>query len=60
MMALGGLLALLAAWHYHVVNRAIAQGSVRANRGLVIFVTLMVIVLCATMIGYMLLTAQHA
>jgi len=59
LMALGGVLALLAAWHYHMVNRAIDQGSVRANRGLVIFVTLMVTILCVAMIGYMLLTAQH-
>ena len=31
-MALGGLLALLAAWRYDVVNRAIASGVVRPDR----------------------------
>ena len=38
MMALGGTLAVLAAWHYHLVNRAIERGEVRANRGLVVAV----------------------
>lgn len=59
LMALGGVLALLAAWHYHKVNRAIDAGCVRANHALVVFITLMVTVLCVAMIGYMLLTAQH-
>ena len=60
MMALGGVLAVLAAWRYHVVNRAIASGVVSADRGLVILVTVMVALLCVAMIVYMLLTAQHA
>ena len=60
MMALGGALAVLAAWRYHVVNRAIEHGNVSADRGLVILVTVMVALLCAAMIVYMLLTAQHA
>lgn len=60
MMALGGLLAVLAAWRYQVVNRAIENGVVSADRGLVILVTVMVALLCATMIVYMLLTAQYA
>ena len=60
MMALGGVLAVLAAWRYHVVNRAIEHGNVSADRGLVILVTVMVALLCAAMIVYMLLTAQHA
>ena len=60
MMALGGVLAVLAAWRYHVVNRAIEHGNVSADRGLVILVTVMVALLCAAMIFYMLLTAQHA
>ena len=60
MMALGGVLAVLAAWRYHVVNRAIEHGTVSADRGLVIRVTVMVALLCAAMIVYMLLTAQPA
>jgi putative membrane protein len=60
MMALGGVLAVLAAWRYHVVNRAIENGVVSADRGLVILVTVMVALLCVAMIVYMLLTAQHA
>lgn len=57
MMALGGVLA---AWRYHVVNQAIENGVVSADRGLVILVTVMVALLCVAMIVYMLLTAQHA
>ena len=59
MMALGGVLATLAAWRYHVVNRAIETGSVRADRRLVIVVTVMVVLLCAAMIVYMLIAAQN-
>jgi putative membrane protein len=57
MMALGGLLTLLAAWRYHVVNRQIEQGKVTADRGLIIFVTLLVAVLAAVMIVTMVMTA---
>lgn len=60
MMAFGGMLAVLAAWRYHVVNRAIEVGNVTADRGLAILVTVMVTLLCAAMIVYMLLNAQHA
>lgn len=55
MMALGGVLA---AWRYHVVNRAIENGVVSADRGLVMLVTVMVALLCVAMIAYMLITAQ--
>lgn len=56
MMALGGMLAVLAAWRYHSVNRAIEEGMVQADRGLVIFVTAMVALLCITIILYLLFT----
>lgn len=59
MMVLGGVLAILTAWRYHVVNHAIENGVVSADRGLVILVTVMVALLCVAMIFYMLLTAQH-
>lgn len=60
MMALGGMLAMLAAWSYHAVNRDIENGIVRADRGLVVLITAVVAFLCIAMIVYMLLTAQRA
>src|SRR5439155_17658070 len=56
MMALGGVLAVLAAWRYHVVNRDIERGEVSADRGLVILVTVMVALLTMMMIAYLLMT----
>jgi uncharacterized membrane protein YidH (DUF202 family) len=57
MMTLGGLLAVLATWRYHVVNRDIERGKVSADRGLVILVTVMVAPLSGAMIVLVLLTA---
>jgi inner membrane protein YidH len=57
MMVFGGLLAVLAAWRYHVVNRDIERGKVRADRALVILVTVMVALLSGAMIVFALLTA---
>ena len=57
MMALGGLLTLLAAWRYHVVNRQIEQGKVTADRVLIVFVTLLVAALAVVMIVTMVSTA---
>jgi putative membrane protein len=57
MMALGGLLTVLAAWRYHAVNRQIENGKVTADRGLIAFVTILVAVLAAVMIVTMLTTA---
>jgi inner membrane protein YidH len=54
MMAFGGLLAVLAAWRYHVVNRDIERGRVSADRGLVVLVTVAVAALAAAMMLYML------
>jgi putative membrane protein len=59
MMALGGTLAALAAWHYHLVNQAIERGEVRPNRGLIVTVTLAVVLLAVMMIAYLLLTVEH-
>lgn len=59
MMVLGGSLAVLAAWHYHLVNRAIERGEVRANRGLVVTVTVAVALLALLMIAYLVLTVEH-
>jgi putative membrane protein len=60
MMALGGVLAVLAAWRYHKVNLAIEHGQVSADRGLVILVTVMIAALTVGMIVYMLMTADHS
>jgi putative membrane protein len=59
MMTLGGLLPVLAAWRYHVVNRDIERGKVSADRGLVILVTAMVTLLSGVMILFILLTREE-
>jgi len=59
MMAMGGALAVLAAWHYHLVNLAIERGEVRANRGLIVTVTAGVALLAVMMIVYLLVAAKH-
>ena len=57
MMGFGGLLAVLAAWRYHVVNRDIEKGRVSADRGLVILVTAVVAAIAVVMSIYMFKTA---
>lgn len=59
MMAFGGVLVALAAWHYHIVNQALERGEVRANRGLVAVVTVAVAALAGLMIVYMVLAAKN-
>jgi len=59
MMILGGWLSVLAAWRYHVVNRNIERGKVSADRGFVILVTVMIVLLSAAMIASVLLTAEQ-
>jgi putative membrane protein len=59
MMGFGGVLIILAAWHYHCVNRAIERGEVKANRGLVISVTVAVAALSVATIIYMVLTSEQ-
>jgi putative membrane protein len=58
MIAFGGLLAVLAALRYHVVNRQIERGHVRADRYLVALVTVSVIVLALVLIVYFHLNTQ--
>lgn len=57
MMAFGGILTVLAAWHCHLVHQAIERGEVRANRRLIVAVTVAVAMLAVLMIVSMLLTA---
>ena len=45
LMVLGALLAVLAVWRYHVVNRDIERGQVKPDRGLVLLVTVLVVLL---------------
>jgi putative membrane protein len=52
MIGFGGLLAVLAALRYHVVNRQIERGRVRADRYLIALVTLLVVVLAVVLIVY--------
>jgi putative membrane protein len=59
MMAFGGMLTLIAAWHYHDVNKAIERGEVRAKLGLVLIVTFAIALLAVVMIASMLLTSEH-
>jgi putative membrane protein len=58
MMVFGGILTMLAAWHFHRVNLAIERGAVQANHGLVVTVTAGVALLTILMIAYMMLTAE--
>jgi putative membrane protein len=57
LMALGGLLVILAARRYWVVNKSIVRGKVSPDHGLVILVTALVVMLAFGMMTYMLLTA---
>jgi len=59
MMAFGSVLALLAAWRYHSINRAIDRGEFQVDRGLVILVTFSVALLGAAMIAYLLSTSNR-
>jgi putative membrane protein len=58
LMALGGLICVLAVRRYWVVNHNILRGKVTADHGLVILVTVMVTLLALAMIAHMLLTAE--
>jgi putative membrane protein len=59
MMVFGAVITGLAAWRYHVVNLAIERGQVKADRGLILLVTILVVVLAAAMSVYMLVTADQ-
>jgi putative membrane protein len=59
MMTFGSVLALLAAWRYRGINHAIDRGEFRADRGLVVMVTVAVVVLGGAMSAYLLLTGNH-
>lgn len=56
MMVLGGILAVLAAWRYNVTLINIERGRVKADRGLIILVTALIVVLVAATIIYVFLS----
>lgn len=58
LMVLGGILAVLAAWRYHVVNRAIDADRVRPDRGLIVLIAASVALLAAVMAASMFLAAR--
>src|SRR5260370_28064268 len=52
MMAFGGLLPIMAAWRYYVVNRAIERGAVRSERGTVAFLALLGVLLALAIMRF--------
>jgi putative membrane protein len=56
MIGFGGLLTLIAAWRYHVVNRAIEHGEIKSDPHLVSLVTVVVVVSAVGLIIYMTLS----
>ena len=58
MMAIGALLTVLAAWHYHRVSAQIEAGKVEPAGRLVIFVMALVVLLSSVMIGYLFFGAR--
>ncbi len=58
MMVFGAILAVLATWRYHIVNKCIERGQVSADRGLVILVTVLVVLLAGGMVFYMIQTSE--
>ena len=59
LMVFGGILAVLAAWRYHVVNRAIDQDRVRPDRALIVLIAASVALLAAVMAASMFLAARR-
>ena len=56
MIGFGGLLTLIAAWRYDVVNRAIERGEIKSDARLVSLVTVVVVVAAVGLIIYMTLS----
>ena len=56
MIGFGALLTLLAAWRYHVVNRAIERGEIKSDPRMVSLVTVVVVLSAIVLIVYMMLS----
>lgn len=54
MIAAGAIVAVLAAWRYHIINRKIETGQVEADRWLIILITVIIGATGAAMILYVL------
>jgi putative membrane protein len=52
-IGLGGLLTALAGWRYHIVNRAIETGKIKADTGMVVTISIIVVVTAVAIILYM-------
>ncbi|WP_293371886.1 DUF202 domain-containing protein [Phenylobacterium sp.] len=59
MIGLGGVLVVLAAWRFHVVNRQIAAGHVQVDRGLVVLITVVIAALAVVMMAYIGMTTTQ-
>ena len=59
MMAFGSLLAILAAWHFFIVKRAIERGNFEPNSRMVIGTSAGVVVLSVVIAIYLMLTTAH-
>ncbi|HEX8638703.1 MAG TPA: DUF202 domain-containing protein [Pyrinomonadaceae bacterium] len=53
MLLFGGLLVVLAAWRFRVVNRQIRRGEVTADRWMIILITILVVALSLVMTFYL-------
>ncbi len=58
MIGFGGALTVLAAWRFHVVNRQIAAGEVKVDRGLIILITVVIAALAAMLMAYVGITGS--
>jgi putative membrane protein len=56
MIGFGALLTLVAAWRYHVVNRAIERGEIKSDPRMVSLVTIVVVISAIGLIVYMTLS----
>lgn len=59
MIGFGALLTLLAAWRYHVVNRAIERGQIESDPRMVSLVTIVVVLSSIVLIIYMTLSQSR-
>ncbi len=59
MIVFGGILSILAAWRYRNVNLQIEGGKVKADRGLIISITLLVLILSLVMVVYMIIATKQ-
>ena len=60
MIGLGGLLTALDGWRYHMVNRAIESGKIKADPAMVVSVSVIVVMTAVAIILYMFFTSTQA